>query len=424
MQFSLATLSIILFILILLSAFFSGTEIGIMSINRYRLKHWVKTNHHQAVRVSRLLQRPDRLLGVILIGNTFANISASMIATLIGQRLYGNAGVALATLVLTLIILVLAEMVPKTLAALHPQQVAFRSSLPLLLLQKILAPLVYLISTITNWILRLFGISLDKAQREALSAEELRSVVNEAGGLLPAEHQGMLISLLDLEEATVEDIMIPKADVIGIDLEQPWHQILDELETAQHTRLPLFRHSIDDLLGMVHVRNVLNLVLEERLDKDSLLKIADAPYFVPEATPLNVQLLNFRKEKKRSCFVVDEYGDLQGLVTIEDILEEVIGEFTTDIAALSKDIVQENEETIIVDASITLRHLKRGLGWQLPMIGPRTLSGLIIEHLGYIPTADSCVQIEDFQIEILRVGDNMVKTARIRKVNRNEPSQS
>ncbi|KTC66831.1 Mg2+ and Co2+ transporter CorB, hemolysin [Legionella birminghamensis] len=420
MQFSLVTLSIALFILIIFSAFFSGSEIGMMSINRYRLKHWVKNNNRQAVRVFKLLQRPDKLLGVILIGNTFANIMASMLATLIGQRLFGSTGVALAALLLTLIILVFSEMLPKTLAALHPQQAAFRVSLPLMLLQRILAPLVYIISAFNNGILRLSGISLDKVQRDALTGEELRSVVNEAGGLLPAEHQGMLISLLDLEEATVEDIMIPKVDIVGIDLEQPWHEILDELETAQHTRLPLFRNSIDDLVGMVHVRNVLNLVLEEKLDKEGLLRIADAPYFVPEATPLNVQLLNFRKEKKRSCFVVDEYGDLQGLVTIEDILEEVIGEFTTDIAALSKDIVQEEDNTIIVDASITLRHLKRGLGWQLPMIGPRTLSGLIIEHLGYIPTADSCLQIEDFQIEILKVGDNMVKTARMRKINKKE----
>lgn len=418
MQLSLTTLLIILLLLIILSGFFSGSEIGMMSLNRYRLRHLVKKNDKQAIRVNQMLARPDRLLSVVLIGNTLANIVASTVATLIGQRLYGDAGVAVATLLLTLIILVFSEMTPKTLAALHPQQVAFAVSLPLKLLQTLLAPLVQTISWITNLILRLFGISIDKVQKEALSGEELRSVVHEAGGLIPVEHKSMLISLLDLETATVEDIMVPKADIMGLDLEQPWHELLDQLETAQHTRLPLYRDSIDNLVGMVHVRSVLNLALEERLDMENLLKIIDLPYFIPEATPLNVQILNFRKMKRRSCFVVDEYGDLKGLVTMEDILEEVVGEFTTDIADLSKDIIQQEDGSVIVDASITLRHLKRLLNWQLPMIGPRTLSGLIIEHLGYIPPPDCCLQIENFQIEVLKVGDNMVKTVQMHNVHR------
>ncbi|KTC77822.1 HlyC/CorC family transporter [Legionella brunensis] len=418
MQFSLTTLSLVLVVLILISAFFSGSEIGMMSLNRYRLRYLVKKNNKQAIRVNQMLTRPDRLLSVILIGNTFANIVASMVATLIGQRLYGDAGVVIATILLTFIILVFSEMAPKTLAALHPQQIAFAASLPLKLLQTLLAPIVQIISSITTLILRLLGVSIEKNQREALSGEELRSVVHEAGGLLPVEHKSMLLSLLDLELATVEDIMIPKADVVGLDLDQPWHKLLEELETAQHTRLPLYRDTIDNLVGLVHVRSVLNLVLEERLDMDNLLKIADAPYFIPEATPLNVQILNFQKVKKRSCFVVDEYGDLLGLVTMEDILEEVVGEFTTDVADLSKDIIQQEDGSVIVDASITLRHLKRLLSWQLPTIGPRTLSGLIIEHLGYIPPSDCCLQIENFQIEILKVSENMIKTVRMLKTNK------
>lgn len=418
MQFSLTTLSLVLVVLILISAFFSGSEIGMMSLNRYRLRYLGKKNNKQAIRVNQMLTRPDRLLSVILIGNTFANIVASMVATLIGQRLYGDAGVVIATILLTFIILVFSEMAPKTLAALHPQQIAFAASLPLKLLQTLLAPIVQIISSITTLILRLLGVSIEKNQREALSGEELRSVVHEAGGLLPVEHKSMLLSLLDLELATVEDIMIPKADVVGLDLDQPWHKLLEELETAQHTRLPLYRDTIDNLVGLVHVRSVLNLVLEERLDMDNLLKIADAPYFIPEATPLNVQILNFQKVKKRSCFVVDEYGDLLGLVTMEDILEEVVGEFTTDVADLSKDIIQQEDGSVIVDASITLRHLKRLLSWQLPTIGPRTLSGLIIEHLGYIPPSDCCLQIENFQIEILKVSENMIKTVRMLKTNK------
>lgn len=415
MQFSLTTLSLVLFALVILSAFFSGSEIGMMSLNRYRLRYLVKQNNKQAIRVNQMLSRPDKLLSVILIGNTFANIVASMVATLIGQRLYGDVGVVVATILLTFIILVFAEMTPKTLAAIHPQQLAFTASLPLKILQTIFAPIVQIISWITTIILRLFGVSIEKNQREMLSGEELRSVVHEAGGLLPVEHKSMLLSLLDLEQATVEDIMIPKADIVGLDLEQPWHKLLEELETAQHTRLPLYKDTIDNLVGLVHVRSVLNLVLEEQLDMESLLKIADAPYFIPEATPLNVQILNFQKVKRRSCFVVDEYGDLLGLVTMEDILEEVVGEFTTDVADLSKDIIQQEDGSVIVDASITLRQLKRLLSWQLPTIGPRTLSGLIIEHLGYIPPPDCCLEIENFKIEILKVSENMIKTVRMYK---------
>ncbi|MDP1603721.1 MAG: HlyC/CorC family transporter [Legionella sp.] len=416
MQFSLPLLFFILVCLIVVSGFFSGSEIGMMSLNRYRLRHLVKKNNKQAIRVNNLLQRPDKLLSVILIGNTLANIIASTVATLLGQRLYGTAGVAIATIVLSLVILVLSEMAPKTLAAMHPQQVAFAASLPLKFMQNLMAPLVLVVSWITNGILRLLGVTLDNAQREALTADELRSVVNETGGLLPIEHKSMLIGLLDLEQVTVEDIMIPTADIVGIDLDKPWQEIIDQLETAQHTRLPLYRGSIDHLVGMVHVRSVLNLVLVDELNKDNLLKIADAPYFIPEATTLNLQILNFQKVKKRSCFVVDEYGDLQGLVTLEDILEEVVGEFTTDIAALSKDITQQEDGSVIVDASITLRQLARLLGWNLPVLGPRTLSGLIIEYLGYIPPAECCLAIETYQIEILKVSDNMVKTVRMRKV--------
>lgn len=415
MHLPFSTLLIVLVFLVFLAAFFSGSEIGMMSINRYKLRHLVKKKNKQAIRVNQMLSRPDRLLSVVLIGNTLANIVASTIATLIGQRIYGDTGVAIATLILTFVILVFGEMTPKTLAAIYPQQVAFATSLPLKILQWIFAPLVQSISFISNGILRVFGISIDKIQKEALTGEELRSVVHEAGGLMPVEHKSMLISLLDLEQATVEDIMVPKSDIVGIDLEQPWLQLLEQLETAQHTRLPLYRGSIDNLVGMIHVRNVLNLALENKLDLDSLIRIADAPYFIPEATPLNIQILNFRKVKRRSCFVVDEYGDILGLVTMEDILEEIVGEFTTDIAALSRDITPQEDGSVIVDASLTLRHLNRMMSWNLPLIGPRTLSGLIIEYLGYIPPAESCLKIDNYRIEILKVSDNTIKGVKMIK---------
>jgi Mg2+/Co2+ transporter CorB len=404
--------------LVLLSSFFSASEIGMMSLNRYKLKYLVKKNNRKAIRVSQLLARPDRLLSVVLIGNTLANIVSSTVATLIGQDMYGEVGVAIATAILTLVILVFGEMIPKTFAAIYPLQTAFVTSFMLKILLWVFAPLVQVISWISNAILHLFGISIDKIQKEALTGEELRSVVHEAGGLLPVEHKSMLISLLDLEQATVEDIMVPKADIIGINLEAPWQELLEQLETAQHTRLPLYRDSIDNLVGMVHVRNVLNLAIEHKLDMISLLNIADPPYFIPEATPLNIQLLNFKKMKRRSCFVVDEYGNLLGLVTMEDILEEIVGEFTTDIAALSRDITPQQDGSIIIDAAITLRHLNRLMSWHLPSIGPKTLSGLIIEHLGYIPPPASCLSIDNYHIELLKVSDNTIKSVKIIKVGK------
>lgn len=391
-----------------------------MSLNRYRLRHLVKKYHKSAIRVNQMLTSPDRLLSLILIGSTVTNIVASMVATLIGQN-WGDAGVFISTILLSLIILVFAETVPKTLAALYPQQVAFAFSLPLLILQKLFFPIIKITSYITKTILKLFGISMDKVQRESLSTEELRSVVYETGSILPTEHKSMVISLLDLERITVEDIMIPKADIVGINLLQPWHEILKALETAQHTRLPLFKGSIDNLVGMVHVRMVLHLALNESLTMENLLKITDKPYYIPEATPLNLQIINFQKMKKRSCFVVDEYGDLLGLVTLEDILEEVVGDFTTDISNLGKDIMYEEDGAVIVDASLTLRHLSRVLGWQFPILGPRTLSGLIIEYLGYIPPAQCCLQINKLQIEILKVSDNIIKTVRIVSNSRFKP---
>lgn len=413
MNFSLSTLIVTVVFLVFISAFFSAAEIGVMSMNRYRLKYLVKKKNKQAMRVSKLLKHPDRLLGVVLIGNTIANIVASMISTLIGQRLSGDRGVAVATGLLTLAILVFSEMTPKTLAAIYAERVAFACAWLLSVFQILFSPLVHLISWVAQGILKIFGISLKHAKKEALSSEELRLVVHEGASLLPTEHKGMLISLLDLEQACVEDIMVPKSEIVGLDLDLPWQTVLELLETAQHTRLPVYRGSLDNLLGMVHLRRLLNLILEDDLGPESIVSVIEPAYFIPEATLLNVQLLNFQKVKRRSGFVVDEYGDLQGLVTMEDILEEVVGEFTTDIAALSNDIFPQMDGSNIVDASITLRHLNKALGWQLPALGPRTLSGLIIEYLGYIPPADCCLLLDGYQIEVLKVGNHVVKSVRI-----------
>jgi len=278
---SLITLSCLLLLLIILSAFFSGAEIGMMSLNRYRLRHLVKKKNKKAIRVNQMLSHPEKLLSVVLIGSTLANIVSSTLATLIGQRLYGDAGVAIATVLLTLVILVFSELVPKTIAALYPQWVAFATSLPLKIMQIVLSPFVHGVSWIANHFLRCLGVSADTVQKETLSSEELRTVVLETSGFLQTEYQGMLVSLLDLERESVEDVMIPKADVVGVDVNQPWHAVLHQLETAQHTRLPLFKDSIDHLIGLVHVRDILNLVLEEDFDMDSLIASAQAPYYIP-----------------------------------------------------------------------------------------------------------------------------------------------
>lgn len=419
MQLSLISLIIILILLIIISGFFSASEIGLMSINRYRLSHLAKKKNPKALRIINMLHHPEKLLSVILIGNTFATIVASTIATLIGQRLGGDLMVAAATILLTILMLIFSELAPKTLAALHPQKIAFAVSWPIWMIGRLLLPLAIALSWISNHLLKLIGSpiqALERHKKEALSTDEIRTVVMEAGVFAHSEYKNMLVKLLDLEEVTVEEIMIPKSDIIGLDLNQPWHVILDQLETAQHTRLPLYHDSIEQLIGVVHVRDLLNLSLEETFDKESLLAAAQEPYFIPEGTLLNIQLLNFQKERQRSGFVVDEYGDLLGLATLEDIFEEVVGEFTTDVSSLSKDILPQDDGSFIIDASVTLRHLKRTLGWKLPALGPKTLSGLIIEYLGYIPPAACCLRLKQFQIEVLKVGDNIIKTVKMGKI--------
>lgn len=407
---------ILLFLLIGLvffSGFFSASEIGIMSLNRYRLRHLAKEGNKNAIRVSVLLERPERFLSVILIGNTFSHIIASSIATLLGQHLYGEWGVVWATSILTLLILIFAEMTPKTLGAAYPQQIAFSASWCLKFFQTLFAPLIWLITGLNNKMLAAFGVSMESIPKEALSKEELQTVLLEAGGLLPVEHKRMMLSLLDLEKATVEDIMIPKADLVGLDIEEPWHTLLNQLKTAQHTRLPLYRGSIEHIVGVVHVRSLLHFAVEESLTLTDLLAVAEKPYFIPESTTLNVQILHFRKLKKRSAFAVDEYGELQGLVTMEDILEEIVGEFTTDVAALSKDILPLESGMFLIDASITVRDINRSLNWDLPLIGPKTLSGLIIEKLGYIPPPDCCLMIEGYCVEVLKVQDNLIRSVKM-----------
>ena len=403
----------ILFLLILLSAFFSGSETGLISLNRYRLRHLAKDGNAGAARASELLKRPDRLIGLILLGNNFVNILASSIATIIALRLIGDDGIMVATLLLTVVVLIFAEITPKTLAALHPERFAFPATIFLKPLLRALYPLVWLLNTIPNALLRIIGVSQEDMDSHTLSSEELRTVVNEAGAMIPQRHQKMLLSILDLEKVTVEDIMVPRSEIVGIDLDDDWDTIEKQLRTSQHTRLPVFRGDIDNVLGFIHLRNVLALRRQKELSREDLESLIRETYFIPEGTALNTQLLHFQRQRRRIGLVVDEYGDIQGLVTLDDILEEIVGEFTTDPSTSSKDIHPQEDGTFLVDGSANIRELNRIMHWDLPTDGPKTLNGMITEYLETIPEAGTSLLLEGYPIDILQTSSNTVKTVRI-----------
>ncbi len=404
-------------VLIILAAFFSAAEIGMMSINRYRLRHLVKSGHHAAKMVQYQINHPEKLLSSVLIGNTLANIFASMAMTFVGQKLYRETGVAIAEVILTILLLVFAEMTPKTWAALHPEKASFAVIYFLRLMQWFFWPLSYITTFMSNLLLSCLGVSTEQSVKDKLSYEELRILVNEVdNGLIPKEHQSMLMRLLDLEQGQVEDVMVPKGEIIGIDLSEPWVDILDQLKTIVHTRVPVYQHQIDNLLGVIHMRDIAQLALNDEVNVDQVSELLEDPIFIPAGTPLNVQILQFRVKKARSGFVVNEYGDLMGLVTLEDILEEVVGEFTTDVSDLYQEILPQEKGEYLIDASISLKQLHKVLAWEFPNLGARTLSGLIIEYLGYIPPADCCLRMFDYQITILRVKSQMIKSVRIKRM--------
>ncbi len=385
-----------------------------MSLNRYRLRHLEKQKHRGAKRVSKLLSRPDRLIGLILIGNNLVNVFASLVAGVIFSRLFGDAGIVYAGLVLTLIILIFAEVTPKTLAALYPEKVAFPSSIILSLLLKILFPLVIAVNWITNGFLRLLGVSPEQREQHSLSSEELRTVVNESGALLQQRDQDMLVGILDLEKVVVEDIMIPRSELVGIDVNDDWKRIQKQLTQANHTRVLLYRDSIDDVVGYIHARDALKLLSKSQFSKATLLRAVRELYFIPEGTPLNIQLVKFQHAKERIGLVVDEYGDIQGLITLEDILEEIVGDFTTTMTPTTSDEVNlQPDGSYLVDGSASIRDINKEMSWHLPTDGPKTLNGLIIEYLEDIPENNISLRISGYPVEIIDVADNMIKTVRV-----------
>lgn len=386
-----------------------------MSINRYRLKHLENEGHKGANRVSKLLERPDRLIGLILIGNNLVNIAATMIATYLCVRLFGDFwGPIAVTVGLTFIILIFAEVTPKTLAALYPEHISFPSSFLLLPLLTLLYPAVWFLNGICNGILKLLRIDPERSGDKTLSREELRTVVFEAGAMIPKKHQDMLVSILDLEKVTAEDIMVPRNDIVAIDINDDWKDIQKQLIHSQHTRVLLYRDSIDDAVGFVHVRDALRLLSKDQFTKATLLRAVRDIYYTPESTPLHTLMYKFQSSKERIGLVVDEYGDIQGLVTLEDILEEIIGDFTTSMLPdHSKEAHLQPDGSVLVDGSANIRELNKEMDWQFPTEGPKTLNGLIVEHLEDIPEANISMRLSGYPIEIVDIQDNKVKTVRV-----------
>ncbi len=408
----LSALFAALFVLILLSAFFSGSETALMTLNRYRLRHLVDKGHPAAIRADKLLKRPDRLIGLILLGNNFANILASSLATIIALRLGDESAIAIAAGLLTFVILIFAEVTPKTLAALRPERLAFPAATVFTPLLKLCYPLVWFINIIANRILKMAGVAPDEANNNRLNPEELRAVVLETGAMIPPRHKKMLLSILDLEQSTVEDIMIPRNEIDGINLDDPLDEVIQQLQNAHYTRLPVYEGSIDNTIGTIHVRHAMRALINGTLSKDIIKNICRAPYFIPQGAPLNQQLLNFQRTKNRSGLIVDEYGDLLGLVTLEDLLEEIVGEFTTDPADHLPDIQPQEDGSFLIDGSANIKELVRNMQWELPTNGPKTLNGLIIEYLENIPEAGTSLLLAGYPLDIIQIKGNAVKTVR------------
>lgn len=409
----LAALFGTLAVLLVLSAFFSGTETALMRLNRYRLRHQARDGRRSAQIAEKLLERPDRLIGLILLGNNLVNFAAAGLASLIALRLGGPAAVAFAPVLLGIVVLIFSESAPKTLAALHPEHIARPAVFVYYPLMFIMYPVVWAVSMISNGVLWLLGVRGGDANLSSLSNEELRTIVYEAGSLISRRYRSMLINILDLEKVTVDDVMVPHNEIVGVDLDEDLDDISAVIRDSEHTRLPVYRDNIDQVCGVLHLRKLANLASHSRFTKDDIERMASEPYFVPEGTPLSTQLAQFQRSKQRFALVVDEYGDIQGIVTLEDILEEIVGEFTT--APTSDDeIVREADGRYLVNGTMNVREMNRLMNWNLPTEGPKTLNGLILEYLETIPTPDTCLQIDGYGIEIVEIDENRVQAARIK----------
>ncbi|MEA1990515.1 MAG: HlyC/CorC family transporter [Pseudomonadota bacterium] len=407
----------ILALLIILSALFSSSETSMMALNRYRLKHQVKSGHKGAKLAQKLLESPDRLLGVILLGNNFVNIFASSIATIIAMKLIGEAGIALAAGLLTMVVLVFAEVAPKTVAALYPEKIAYPAAYVLTPLLKILSPVVWLVNFFANGLLKLFGVNIKNVEdAHALTHEELQTLIDEATSQLPEQYRSMLSSVLELENVTVEDVMIPKQDIYAVNVDQPIEQILKAIQKSPYTRVPLYRGSLDeDLIGMLNLRRALPVLMRAEVRLKDIIKITRPAYYIPETTSLNVQLGKFNEHKRRMALIVDEYGDLQGLLTMEDLLEEIVGKLSTDAKSKPENeaVALHEDGSMTIDASEFIRDLNKEFSLTLPTEGPKTLNGLIQEELEALPLPGTCIKVNEYILEVVETSTNSIEVIKL-----------
>ena len=414
---STTPLLLALLVMLVIVAFSSGTEVAMLSVNRYRIRHRAQGGSGRARTLERLLQKPDEWLGANLVILAAASVFASAIATVLAQRTGQRYAVPLTGALLTVVVIVFCELAPKIYAASNPEGVALHAAGIYRVLVLVTRPALWLTNRLAYGFLRLFGVGGRRSSSQSLSAEELRTVVSEAAPVIPQRHRQMLLSILDLGRITVNDIMIPRQEISGVDVSESWEDILDQLRQTPHTRLPVYEGELDNLIGLLHMKRVASELVRGTLTRERLIEIARSrePYFVPEGTPLTVQLGHFQRNRRRFAFVVNEYGDIEGLVTLEDILEEIVGEFTTDPATIThKDVHAEQPGVFIVNASATIRALNRALGWQLPTGGPKTINGLLLEQLETIPDAGTMVRVGNYEFEVLQLGENAIRTVRVR----------
>ena len=395
-----------------------------MAINRYRLKYLAKEKNRAAIRIEKLLRRPDRLLGIILIGNNFVNILASALTTILFMKLYGDVGVLIGSILLTIVILIFSEVTPKTFAAIKPEPLAFFSSLPLKVLQKLLFPLVSIINYFSNFLLKFLGINKTENEGEDVSPEELKAVLETSGDLIPARYQDMLLSILELDKISIEEVMTQRSEIIGIDLSDDFNEVLEQLQKNQVDFLPVFDQNLDDLRGMLDLYGITNFLSLDEKDLDKLIDVSDEAYFIPENTSLSQQLFNFQKERKRVGIVIDEYGSVKGLLSLEDILGEIVGELAKSNDDSKFEIMEQRDGSYLIDASIPIREINRKLECDLPLNGPRTLNGLILEQIETIPEANVSINIQNTIIETVLVRNNMIKIARLFKSSDEEDTEA
>jgi Mg2+/Co2+ transporter CorB len=416
-ELSIFWLSVLLVILIFISAFFSGSETSMMAINRYRLRSLAE-KHRGAKRTQRLLENVDELIGAILLGNNFVNILASSIATIIAIHLWGEGSVIYASVLLTFVILIFAETTPKTFAAKFPEKVAIPSSLVIRLVIKVFKPFVWLVSLFSKSILKILGVS-NNDQDTHVSSEELKMVVDDAKRVISSKYQKMLKNIIDLENVRVEDIMIPRNELISVDINKQ-DELLEYLKRVQHTRLLIYKDTPDNITGVLHMRNVVNLYANEEFSIDNVIDKIREPYFVPEGTSLSDQLEHFQKQKRRLGLVVNEYGEVRGMIVLEDILEEIVGQFTSNQSENIEEIIKQDDGSYLVDPRVSIRELNDALDTDFSPDRAKTLNGLILDELQMIPTRDISLKVDSIMIEILQISGNAIKLVKVTKLDPSE----